>query len=159
MLYRQRPSPSILFIDEAHMLTGSSGGGQFDAANILKPALARGGLRTMAATTWIEYRKYFEKDPALSRRFQVIKIEEPDEEKCTLMLAGVSQRLAEYHGVKISYDALRAAVSYSRRFISARQLPDKAVDVLDTACSRVKLSGVMKPAILTWLRGVCGKNG
>ncbi|MBD3347486.1 MAG: type VI secretion system ATPase TssH [Chitinivibrionales bacterium] len=142
-------TPTILFIDEAHTLIGAGGAaGQGDAANLLKPALARGELRTMAATTWSEYRKYFEKDPALTRRFQLIKIEEPDEEKCSIMLRGIGTSYEKHHGVRITYDGIKSAVSMSHRYISGRQLPDKAVDVLDTACARVRMSQSTKPGVL-----------
>jgi len=140
---------TILFIDEAHTLIGAGGAaGQGDAANLLKPALARGELRTLAATTWSEYRKYFEKDPALARRFQLVKIEEPDEEKGGIMLRGISESFEKHHGVHITHEGVKAAVSLSHRYISGRQLPDKAVDVLDTACARVKMSQATKPALL-----------
>jgi type VI secretion system protein VasG len=140
---------TVLFIDEAHTLIGAGGAaGQNDAANLLKPALARGELRTLAATTWSEYRKYFEKDPALARRFQLVKIEEPDEEKGCIMLRGVADSFERHHGVHITHDGVRAAVSLSHRYISGRQLPDKAVDVLDTSCARVKMSQSVKPASL-----------
>jgi len=143
------PRPTILFIDEAHTLIGAGGSaGQNDAANLLKPALARGELRTLAATTWSEYRKYFEKDPALARRFQLVKIDEPDEEKCSIMLRGIAASYEKHHGVRITYEGIRAAVTYSHRYISGRQLPDKAVDVLDTAGARVKMSQATKPASL-----------
>lgn len=146
---KNSPTPTILFIDEAHTLIGAGGSaGQNDAANLLKPALARGELRTMAATTWAEYRKYFEKDPALARRFQLVKIDEPDEETCMTMLRGVGESYRKYHGVRITDDGIRAAVTLSHRYISGRQLPDKAVDVLDTACARVKMSQTAKPAAL-----------
>jgi len=139
--------PIILFIDEAHTLIGAGGAaGQGDAANLLKPALARGTLRTVAATTWAEYKKYFEKDPALTRRFQVIKVEEPSEEKCLLMmrkLAGVQEK---HHQVQVLDEALEAAVRLSHRYIPARQLPDKAVSLLDTACARVAVSQHATPA-------------
>jgi type VI secretion system protein VasG len=142
-------TPTILFIDEAHTLIGAGGAeGQNDAANLLKPALARGELRTMAATTWAEYRKYFEKDPALARRFQLVKIEEPDEEKCSVMLRGVAASYEKHHNVTITYDGIKAAVTYSHRYISGRQLPDKAVDVLDTAATRVKMSQSAKPGAI-----------
>lgn len=142
-------APTILFIDEAHMLIGAGGAaGQSDAANLLKPALARGELRTMAATTWSEYRKYFEKDPALARRFQLVKIDEPDEETCTVMLRGVAASYEKHHGVTITEDGIMGAVAYSHRYLSGRQLPDKAIDVLDTACTRVKMSQSAKPASL-----------
>jgi type VI secretion system protein VasG len=146
---KNSPTPTILFIDEAHTLIGAGGAaGQGDAANLLKPALARGELRTLAATTWSEYRKYFEKDPALARRFQLVKIEEPSEETCSIMLRGIGASYEKHHGVRITYDGIRSAVSYSHRYISGRQLPDKAVDVLDTACARVKMSQSTKPALL-----------
>ncbi len=146
---RNSPRPTILFIDEAHTLIGAGGSaGQNDAANLLKPALARGELRTMAATTWSEYRKYFEKDPALARRFQLVKIEEPTEAVCSIMLRGIAKSYEKHHGVRIAYEGILAAVNYSHRYISGRQLPDKAVDVLDTACARVKMSQSTKPAQL-----------
>jgi len=146
---KNSPKPTILFIDEAHTLVGAGGAaGQGDAANLLKPALARGELRTLAATTWLEYRKYFEKDPALARRFQLVKIEEPDEATCAIMMRGIGASYEKHHGVRITYDGIRAAVSYSHRYISGRQLPDKAVDVLDTACARVKMSQSVKPSAL-----------
>ena len=146
---RNSPKPTILFIDEAHTLVGAGGAaGQNDAANLLKPALARGELRTLAATTWSEYRKYFEKDPALARRFQLVKIEEPSEENCSIMLRGIAKSYEKHHDVRIAYDGILAAVSYSHRYISGRQLPDKAVDVLDTACARVRMSQSTKPAQL-----------
>jgi len=135
------PKPIILFIDEAHTLVGAGGApGQGDAANLLKPALARGTLRTIAATTWAEYKKYFEKDAALSRRFQVIKVEEPTEDKAILMIRGLASTLEEHHRVQILDEALEAAVRLSHRYIPARQLPDKAVSLLDTACARVAIS-------------------
>ncbi|MFW6254382.1 MAG: type VI secretion system ATPase TssH [Chitinivibrionales bacterium] len=137
----------VLFIDEAHTLIGAGGAaGQGDAANLLKPALARGELRTLAATTWSEYRKYFEKDPALARRFQLVKVEEPDEEKAFTMLRGIGRSYEKHHGVHITDTGIKAAVSMSHRYISGRQLPDKAVDVLDTACTRVKMSQTTTPA-------------
>jgi type VI secretion system protein VasG len=146
---RGSTKPTILFIDEAHTLVGAGGAaGQNDAANLLKPALARGELRTLAATTWAEYRKYFEKDPALARRFQLVKVEEPDEERCAIMLRGIAKSYEKHHGVRIAYDGIKAAVSYSHRYISGRQLPDKAVDVLDTASARVKMSQSTKPSVL-----------
>lgn len=139
----------ILFIDEAHMLIGAGGSaGMGDAANLLKPALARGELRTCAATTWLEYRKYFEKDPALTRRFQPIKVEEPDEEKAFSMLRGIAKSYEKHHGVHITDDGIKAAVTYSNRYISGRQLPDKAIDVLDTSSTRVKMSRATTPAKL-----------
>jgi len=139
--------PIILFIDEAHTLIGAGGtAGTGDAANLLKPALARGTLRTIAATTWGEYKKYIEKDPALTRRFQVIQVLEPDEHKATLMLRGICPVLEEHHGVWVLDQALGEAVTLSRRYIPARQLPDKAVSVLDTACARVAVSQQAIPA-------------
>lgn len=134
------PVPIILFIDEAHTLIGAGGAaGAGDAANLLKPALARGELRTIAATTWSEYKKYFEKDAALTRRFQVVKIDEPDEEKALVMMRAVAPFLEHHHGVMITDEALRDAVRLSHRYLTARQLPDKAVSVLDTACARVAI--------------------
>lgn len=133
--------PIILFIDEAHTLIGAGGAaGTGDAANLLKPALARGKLRTIAATTWAEYKKYFEKDPALTRRFQVVQIAEPSEEKAVLMLRGVASVLETHHRVQLLDEAIEAAVRLSHRYIPARQLPDKAVSLLDTACARVAVS-------------------
>lgn len=135
------PKPIILFIDEAHTLIGAGGAaGQGDAANLLKPALARGTLRTIAATTWAEYKKYFEKDPALTRRFQVVKVEEPDEEKAILMIRGLAPVLEKHHRVNVLDEALDAAARLSHRYIPARQLPDKAVSLIDTACARVAIS-------------------
>ncbi len=132
--------PIILFIDEAHTMIGAGGtAGQNDAANLLKPALARGELRTIAATTWSEYKKYFEKDPALARRFQLVKVEEPSEEVCKLMLRAGVGALEKHHNVRILDDGLEAAVKLSHRYIADRQLPDKAVSVLDTACARLAL--------------------
>jgi type VI secretion system protein VasG len=134
------PVPVILFIDEAHQLIGAGGSeGQGDAANLLKPALARGELRTIAATTWAEYKKYVERDPALARRFQVVKVEEPSEAVAIDMLRGMVAKLAEHHGVEILDDAVRDAVRLSHRYITGRQLPDKAISVLDTACARVAI--------------------
>ena len=128
------PKPIILFIDEAHTLVGAGGAaGTGDAANLLKPALARGTLRTVAATTWAEYKKYFEKDPALTRRFQVVQVDEPSEQKGILMLRGVATMMEKHHKVQILDEALEAAVKLSHRYIPARQLPDKAVSLLDTA--------------------------
>lgn len=141
--------PIILFIDEAHTLIGSGGqAGQGDAANLLKPALARGELRTIAATTWAEYKKYFEKDAALARRFQVVKVEEPDEAVAIAMLRGLAQRMRDHHGIGIVDDAIVQAVRLSHRYITGRQLPDKAVSVLDTACARVALAQSSQPAAL-----------
>ncbi|SFN87549.1 type VI secretion system protein VasG [Mesorhizobium sp. NFR06] len=139
--------PIILFIDEAHTLIGAGGAaGTGDAANLLKPALARGELRTIAATTWAEYKQHIEKDPALTRRFQVVKIEEPSEAVAVLMLRGVAGVLEQHHKVQILDEAIEAAVSLSHRYIPARQLPDKAVSLLDTACARVAISQHATPA-------------
>ncbi|MBL8473004.1 MAG: type VI secretion system ATPase TssH [Rhodocyclaceae bacterium] len=133
--------PIILFIDEAHTLIGAGGAaGTGDAANLLKPALARGKLRTIAATTWAEYKKYFEKDPALTRRFQVVQVPEPTEDKAILMMRGVASTLEKHHQVQLLDEALEAAVRLSHRYIPARQLPDKAVSLTDTACARVAVS-------------------
>ncbi|HML16326.1 MAG TPA: type VI secretion system ATPase TssH, partial [Bryobacteraceae bacterium] len=141
--------PIILFIDEAHTMIGAGGqAGQNDAANLLKPALARGELRTIAATTWSEYKKYFEKDPALTRRFQVVKVEEPDELQCVVMLRGIAGALEKHHNVRILDEAVVAAVHLSNRYLAERQLPDKAVSVLDTACARLSLSQEATPAPL-----------
>ncbi|MGX6567592.1 type VI secretion system ATPase TssH [Cupriavidus necator] len=132
------PVPVILFIDEAHQLIGAGGSeGQGDAANLLKPALARGELRTIAATTWAEYKKYIERDPALARRFQIVKVDEPAEAAAVDMLRGMVRKLEAHHGVEILDDAVRDAVKLSHRYVSGRQLPDKAISVLDTACARV----------------------
>ncbi len=134
------PRPIILFIDEAHTIIGAGGAaGQGDAANLLKPALARGELRTIAATTWAEYKKYFEKDPALARRFQVVKVEEPDEERAISMLRSVVPKLEWHHNVRILDEAVRDAVTLSHRYLPDRRLPDKAISVLDTACARVAI--------------------
>jgi len=134
-------TPVILFIDEAHTMIGSGGqAGQNDAANLLKPALARGELRTIAATTWAEYKKYFEKDAALARRFQVVKVEEPSVELAAVMMRGLLPVMEQHHGVSITEQALLAAVNLSHRYINGRQLPDKAVGLLDTACARVAMS-------------------
>ncbi|TYC50449.1 type VI secretion system ATPase TssH [Rhodobacterales bacterium] len=141
--------PTILFIDEAHTLIGAGGAaGTGDAANLLKPALARGTLRTIAATTWSEYRQHFEKDPALTRRFQPVQVDEPEEEKCFTMVRGLLAPMEEHHQVRILDSAVKAAVSLSRRYIPARQLPDKAVSVLDTASARVNISQAAHPAKL-----------
>ena len=141
------PKPIILFIDEAHTLIGAGGAaGTGDAANLLKPALARGQLRTIAATTWAEYKKYFEKDAALTRRFQVVQVAEPDEHKALLMMRGVVSMLEKHHRVQLLDEAVDAAVKLSRRYIPARQLPDKAVSLLDTACARVAVSQSAMPA-------------
>ncbi|BCG01811.1 protein ClpV1 (plasmid) [Paraburkholderia sp. PGU19] len=133
--------PIILFIDEAHTLVGAGGAaGTGDAANLLKPALARGTLRTVAATTWAEYKKHIEKDPALTRRFQVVQVPEPDETKAVLMMRGITSTMEKHHKVQVLDEALEAAVRLSHRYIPARQLPDKAVSLLDTACARVAVS-------------------
>ncbi|MDR3170100.1 MAG: type VI secretion system ATPase TssH [Treponema sp.] len=145
--------PIILFIDEAHTMIGAGGqAGQNDAANLLKPALARGKLRCIAATTWQEYVKYFEKDPALTRRFQNIIIDEPDDDKATEMMRGMIKALETHHKVAVMDDALEAAVKLSRRYIPARQLPDKSVSILDTACAKVALSQNAEPAELEYCR-------
>ena len=139
--------PIILFIDEAHTLIGAGGAaGTGDAANLLKPALARGTLRTVAATTWAEYKKYIEKDPALTRRFQVVQVLEPSEEKAILMMRGLASTLEKHHKIQLLDEALEAAVKLSHRYIPARQLPDKAVSLLDTACARVAISQTSEPA-------------
>ncbi len=141
------PKPIILFIDEAHTLVGAGGAaGTGDAANLLKPALARGTLRTVAATTWAEYKKHIEKDPALTRRFQVVQVNEPSEEKAVLMMRGVASVMEKHHKVMILDEALEAAVKLSHRYIPARQLPDKAVSLLDTSCARVAISQHAVPA-------------
>jgi type VI secretion system protein VasG len=143
------PKPIILFIDEAHTLIGAGGtAGQGDAANLLKPALARGTLRTIAATTWAEYKKYFEKDPALTRRFQVIKVDEPSEDKAVLMIRGLAPVLEKHHDVHLLDEALEAAARLSHRYIPSRQLPDKAVSLIDTACARVAISQHATPPAL-----------
>ncbi|KQU82632.1 ClpV1 family T6SS ATPase [Variovorax sp. Root318D1] len=143
------PKPIVLFVDEVHTLVGAGGtAGTGDAANLLKPALARGRLRTIGATTWSEYKKYIEKDPALTRRFQTIQVHEPTEPKAVIMLRGISAELEKHHGVLILDAALEAAVSLSHRYIPARQLPDKAVSLLDTACARVALSQHALPAAI-----------
>uniref|UniRef100_UPI0036DC2216 type VI secretion system ATPase TssH n=1 Tax=Photorhabdus sp. RM322S TaxID=3342825 RepID=UPI0036DC2216 len=150
---QQSPTPILLFIDEAHTLigTGNQAGG-VDAANLLKPALARGTLRTLAATTWSEYKQYFERDAALERRFQMIKVDEPDDETACLMLRGLKAHYARHHGVHIQDAAVKAAVTLSRRYLTGRQLPDKAVDLLDTASARVRMSLDTVPEALTLLR-------
>jgi type VI secretion system protein VasG len=143
------PKPIILFVDEAHTLIGAGGAaGTGDAANLLKPALARGTLRTIAATTWAEYKKHIEKDPALTRRFQVVQVAEPSEEKAILMVRGVASVLEKHHRVQVLDEALEAAVRLSHRYIPARQLPDKAVSLLDTTCARVAISQHAVPAQL-----------
>ncbi|MBT3041869.1 MAG: type VI secretion system ATPase TssH [Candidatus Thiodiazotropha sp. (ex Codakia orbicularis)] len=139
--------PIILFIDEAHTLIGAGGSaGTGDAANLLKPALARGTLRTVAATTWAEYKKYIEKDPALTRRFQVVQVDEPDEDRAIRMMRGVASTLEDHHQVQILDEALDASVRLSHRYIPARQLPDKSVSLLDTTCARVAISQAAVPA-------------
>ncbi|HEX5344839.1 MAG TPA: type VI secretion system ATPase TssH, partial [Duganella sp.] len=146
---KQSPRAVILFIDEAHTMIGAGGAaGQNDAANLLKPALARGELRTIAATTWGEYKKYFEKDAALARRFQVVKVEEPSEDIATAMLRAMAPLMESHFGVRIRDEAVTEAVRLSHRYISGRQLPDKAVSVLDTACARVALAQSGTPALL-----------
>jgi type VI secretion system protein VasG len=140
-------TPIILFIDEAHTMIGAGGSaGQGDAANLLKPALARGELRTIAATTWSEYKKYFEKDPALARRFQLVKVEEPSETVCLVMMRGIVANLEKHHNVRIIDAGVQAAVRLSHRYLADRQLPDKAVSVLDTACARLSLGQNATPA-------------
>jgi len=147
------PKPIILFIDEAHTLIGAGGAqGTGDAANLLKPALARGTLRTIGATTWSEYAKYFEKDPALTRRFQPVNVPEPDVETCAYMLRGILGPMEAHHRVRISDEAIVAAVNLSARYIPARQLPDKAVSLLDTACARVAVSQSSTPARIEDMR-------
>ncbi|MGB9145608.1 MAG: type VI secretion system ATPase TssH [Acidobacteriaceae bacterium] len=137
---KSSPHPIILFIDEAHTMIGAGGqAGQNDAANLLKPALARGELRTIAATTWSEYKKFFEKDAALARRFQVVKVEEPSETQCGVMIRGIVPSLEKHHDLRIMDEAVTATVKLSHRYLAGRQLPDKAVSVLDTACARLSL--------------------
>jgi type VI secretion system protein VasG len=139
----------ILFIDEAHTLVGAGGSaGGSDAANLLKPALARGELRTCAATTWSEYKKYFEKDPALARRFQLVKLAEPDVATAALILRGLRDNYEKSHGVIVRDDAMQTAAEFAHRYISGRFLPDKAIDLLDTSCARVKVNLTSKPAVL-----------
>ncbi|KVV28145.1 ClpV1 family T6SS ATPase [Burkholderia ubonensis] len=146
---KKSPHPIILFIDEAHTIIGAGGqAGQNDAANLLKPALARGELRTIAATTWSEYKKYFEKDAALARRFQVVKVEEPSEPLAAAMLRGMSGLMEKHFNVRILDDAITEAVRLSHRYISGRQLPDKAISVLDTACAKVALAQSATPAAI-----------
>jgi type VI secretion system protein VasG len=141
--------PMIIFIDEAHTLIGAGGSaGQNDAANLLKPALARGEMRTIAATTWAEYKKYFEKDAALARRFQVIKVEEPTEEQAIIMMRGLTAIMEKHHNVRILDEAVEDAVRLSHRYLSSRQLPDKSVSVLDTACAKVAIGQYATPAAL-----------
>ncbi|MGF6662057.1 type VI secretion system protein VasG [Paraburkholderia atlantica] len=149
------PVPILLFIDEAHTLIGAgNAAGGADAANLLKPALARGELRTIAATTWSEYKQFFERDAALERRFQIIKVDEPDDDAACLMLRGLKNRYAQHHHVHIRDEALVAAVKLSRRYIPARQLPDKAVDLIDTAAARVRMGLDTPPAELQRARAV-----
>ncbi|HEY8101319.1 MAG TPA: type VI secretion system ATPase TssH [Burkholderiaceae bacterium] len=146
---KRSPHPIILFIDEAHTMIGAGGqAGQNDAANLLKPALARGELRTIAATTWSEYKKYFEKDAALARRFQVVKVEEPSETVACSMLRGMASRMESHFNVRVMEEAIVEAVRLSARYISGRQLPDKAISVLDTACARVALGQSATPAAI-----------
>ncbi|MBW1249413.1 type VI secretion system ATPase TssH [Pseudomonas tolaasii] len=146
---QQSEKPVLLFIDEAHTLIGAGNqAGGADAANLLKPALARGELRTIAATTWSEYKQYFERDAALERRFQIVKVDEPDDASANLMLRGLKARYANHHGVHIQDAAVQAAVSLSRRYLTGRQLPDKAVDLLDTASARVRMSLDCEPQAL-----------
>lgn len=146
---RASDTPIIMFIDEAHTLVGAGGqAGQGDAANILKPALARGELRTIAATTWSEYKKYFEKDPALTRRFQTVKVDEPDIETAVRMIRAVAPKFQDHHGVAIRDSAVRAAVELSARYLPERQLPDKAVSLIDTAASAVAMSRETTPVTL-----------
>ncbi len=146
---KKSPKPIILFIDEAHTMIGAGGqSGQSDAANLLKPALARGELRTVAATTWAEYKKYFEKDAALARRFQVVKIEEPTEPLATAMLRGMVPLMEKHFGIRVLDEAVSEAVRLSHRYISGRQLPDKAISVLDTACAKVALGQSATPALI-----------
>src|SRR6202161_309546 len=146
---KSSPTPIILFIDEAHTMIGAGGqAGQGDAANLLKPALACGELRTIAATTWSEYKKYFEKDAALARRFQVVKVEEPSEHQCMIMMRGLVASLEKHHNVRILDEAVYASVRLTHRFLAGRQLPDKAVSILDTACARLALGqSTIPPAI------------
>ena len=143
------PQPIIMFIDEAHTMIGAGGKeGQGDAANLLKPALARGELRTIAATTWAEYKKYFERDPALTRRFQVVKVEEPETARAIDMMRGIAKSLEQHHNVHILDEAIVSSVTLSQRYIPGRQLPDKSVSLLDTACARVALSQSTTPALI-----------
>jgi type VI secretion system protein VasG len=143
------PQPLVMFIDEAHSLVGAGGAeGQGDAANLLKPALARGELRSIAATTWAEYKKYFEKDAALSRRFQMVKVDEPDEAAAVEMMRGLTATLEKHHDVRILDEAVTASVTLSHRYIFGRQLPDKSISLLDTACARVAMSQAATPAAI-----------
>lgn len=146
---KKSPKPIILFIDEAHTMIGAGGqSGQNDTANLLKPALARGELRTVAATTWAEYKKYFEKDAALARRFQVVKVEEPSETLASAMLRGMVPLMEKHFGIRVLDEAVTEAVRLSHRYISGRQLPDKAISVLDTACAKVALGQSATPALI-----------
>jgi type VI secretion system protein VasG len=146
---KSSPTPIILFIDEAHTMIGAGGqAGQNDAGQLLKPALARGELRTIAATTWSEYKKYFEKDAALARRFQVVKVDEPSEGVCSVMLRGTVPALEKHHKVRILDGAVNSAVKLSHRYLAGRQLPDKAVSVLDTACARLALGQSAVPPVI-----------
>ncbi|HFF3789575.1 MAG: clpV [Enterobacter mori] len=150
---QQSPLPVLLFIDEAHTIIGAGNqAGGADAANLLKPALARGELRTIAATTWSEYKQYFERDAALERRFQMVKVDEPDDDTACLMLRGLKSHYAEHHGVHITDEAVKAAVALSRRYLTGRQLPDKAVDLLDTASARIRMSLDTVPEQLTRMK-------
>ncbi|WP_448725598.1 type VI secretion system ATPase TssH [Pseudomonas farris] len=154
------PKPIILFIDEAHTLIGAGGNaGGSDAANLLKPALARGELRTIAATTWAEYKKYFEKDPALARRFQPVQLHQPTVSEAVTILRGLAQVYEKSHGIYLRDDAVVAAAELSARYLAGRQLPDKAVDVLDTACARVRISLAAAPESLERLRGELAEGG
>src|SRR5439155_13066725 len=146
---KKSPQPIILFIDEAHTLIGAgAAAGSGDAANLLKPALARGELRTVAATTWAEYKKSFETDAALKRRFQVVKVDEPDEDRATRMMRGLTATLEKHHKVRILDEAVEDAVKLSHRYITDRQLPDKSVSLLDTAAARVALGQAATPPAL-----------
>ncbi|MFO3905858.1 type VI secretion system ATPase TssH [Enterobacter hormaechei] len=150
---QQSPLPVLLFIDEAHTIIGAGNqAGGADAANLLKPALARGELRTIAATTWGEYKQYFERDAALERRFQMVKVDEPNDDTACLMLRGLKSHYAEHHGVHITDEAVKAAVILSRRYLTGRQLPDKAVDLLDTASARIRMSLDTVPEQLTCMK-------
>jgi len=143
------PKPIILFIDEAHTIIGAGGAaGQGDAANLLKPALARGEMRTIAATTWAEYKRYIEKDPALARRFQVVRVAEPPEDVAMVMVRGLVPKLEKHHAVRIQESAVEAAVRLSARYLSGRQLPDKAISLIDTACARVAMAQTAVPVVV-----------
>ncbi|MBI0503563.1 AAA family ATPase, partial [Dickeya dianthicola] len=150
---KEAPKPVVLFIDEAHTLIGAGNqAGGLDVSNLLKPALARGELRTIAATTWSEYKKYVEKDAALSRRFQLVKVSEPNVDDATVILRGLRSIYEQSHGVLIDEEALQAAANLSARYISGRQLPDKAIDVLDTACARVAINLTTPPRAVSQLQ-------